>query len=220
MLPLSSSNMQKVAEAMRRKKYRSAVNYLVTMKRLHVEAGHSWSAQESLTFSDMSRFLTRKIGPGKRSRAFDPSKIAEAYVWGRAPVTTIVMVHHALILCTLLMLRAIELGAMDASDVVLNTAAQWVAIRVTSSKTDVTGRGFKFRWACMLRQFSQVACHRISTLSISLLLGHCAKASWFCEGAVRPSSGRLENPFHFDHHRQKGDSPLDCRSSAWLSKHP
>jgi len=148
-LPLTPNAVKLVTRKMREAGYRSCQNFLTSMRRFHLEAGHAWCPQLQLAYSDAMRFARRKLGPPRRSKEYDCRLVALAFAIGIMIPSSIVAVHHVLVLAALFMLRAAEVGQLNLEDVAIDIHSKQVAVKLSHSKCDATARGYRCRWSCI-----------------------------------------------------------------------
>ena len=145
--PLTASSLKIVTLAFRARRYRSTQNCLAEAKRFHCEKDYEWPPSLAVAFRDAERISKNRLGPGHQARPFDPSKIASAYALGNLLYSLIVLPALVVLAGTLCLFRSAEVGALNCIDVALS--GEHVAVRVSSSKTDVRARGVWFRWKCI-----------------------------------------------------------------------
>jgi integrase len=147
-LPLGPKSIIKIVEKMRDDEYRSAGNYLSVAKRRHFSADWPWGTALQQSYTDAMRMAKRKLGPPTRAAAFDLLQVAVAFVLGRFALCAVLLPVHAAMAAALFMMRLLELAVLRCRDIMLDGSARTVAVRINSSKTDLSDKGFKFRWSC------------------------------------------------------------------------
>ena len=146
--PLRPEFINETVKALRARGYRSGVNYLMAAKRRHIEIGFEWTATLMQSFSDGVRMSKRRLGPPKRARAFDLPRVAVAHCIGLLVASAMLMPYHVVMASALCMMRIAEISHVSCRDVGLDVQCRSVRISLSASKTDMSGRGFKFRWRC------------------------------------------------------------------------
>jgi integrase len=147
-LPLCPGSLIKIVEKMRDDDYRSTGNYLSVAKRRHFSADWPWGTALQQSYTDAMRMAKRRLGPPARAAAFDLLQLAVAFVLGRFALSSVLLATHAAMTAALFMMRVLELAELRCRDIMLDSKARTVAVRINSSKTDLADKGFKFRWSC------------------------------------------------------------------------
>ena len=116
--PLQPLEILKVASEMRRIGYRSVEHFILSIRRLHLEKGHLWSAALSISYKDARKVgRRRRLGQPRRSKGFCLRKVIRSYVLGQTPKTSLRLPHHALIAGAIFLFRGIELVELNLCDV-------------------------------------------------------------------------------------------------------
>lgn len=148
-LPLQPESVEKIGMRMKALGYRSTPNYIMTAKKMHIRAGHHVTDNLALKLKEVNAAVVRRLGPQRTSQAFDMGKLAVAAQLMRGPATAIMWPHLVMSIGTFLMMRTAEVGALNAEDVNVDVINKRATVRVSSSKTDPTGKGMKMGWCCM-----------------------------------------------------------------------
>ena len=69
MAPVSVQRLEVAAACLRRGGYRSAEQYLIEIKRVHVKSGHPWSSEHSMVYKECVRAIKRGMGPDRQADA-------------------------------------------------------------------------------------------------------------------------------------------------------
>ena len=95
--PLQPLEVLKVASEMRQEGYRSVEHFILSIRRLHLEKGHQWTPDLSISYKYARKVGRRRLGQPRRSKAFCLRKVIRSYVLGQTPKTSLRLPHHALI---------------------------------------------------------------------------------------------------------------------------
>ena len=79
--PLTAHKIQYLGALLKVSKYRSAKQYLSSVRREHLSQGHPWNDTLGLEFSDAQRSCTRGLGPAKQTGYFEVDALFE---WGKS----------------------------------------------------------------------------------------------------------------------------------------
>ena len=147
--PLMPAIVERIALKMRQDGYKSVQNYLITAKREHVTRGHDVSGNLRITLKDAGLMAKRKLGPSRSARSFSIPRMALGMQIGMSPASILFDPHIIVVFGAMCLLRGVEVIDMKCQDIVLDFKTKRITIRVCSSKTDVSSRGFRFTWQCL-----------------------------------------------------------------------
>ena len=98
---------------------------------------------------EIRRMSVRLLGTPRRSKAFIIKKVIVAFQLGIGLRTNMLLPHAVAIFTALFLLRFIKAAAVNCSDIKFTMSVKRVTFNVTSSKTDVAGRGANISWHCI-----------------------------------------------------------------------
>ena len=148
-LPLKKDVLEATAAAMKEAGMKSAVQYVLELKLLHIEAGFDWTAALQRSWSLCKRSLERAKGPVKRAAEVRIRELLKELMEVRStkkgqPEWPVLAFTWAAIW----MLREIELRNMKIKHVMMKDKEKQVSIWLPISKCDQTGKGVRRTLAC------------------------------------------------------------------------
>ena len=219
-VPLQKETLEAVATAMKEAGMRSAVQYLVELKLLHVEAGFDWSAPLQRSWSLCKRSLEREKGPAKRAAEVKVKDFLKTDLDCRSTKKgQPEWPKLAFMWATIWMLREIELRNMKASHIRMMEKEKEVSIWLPLSKCDQTGRGIRRTLACCgSKDGCLVTCPwKIAT---QVLRKSRKFNSWACSALIKTSGGGPPtNASPPKYQAIALDEVEPCTTSDWESKY-
>ena len=149
LLPLTPSTVIKFGAALKAGGYRSAPQYLRTVKKAHIKARHPWTDELNLWLVDVCRSCLRGIGPGKQAFAFGLERLARLPLQ-REPCSDggpICPVETGICMA-LWMLRGMEAAAVLGEQAVIDEERTVAILDLGPTKTDPEGRGCRRSLLC------------------------------------------------------------------------
>ena len=143
--PIDAEKLRLAAAILKSGRYKTAEQYLYSMKKQNCQEGYEWSEQLSALLADLRRSCKRGMGPTAQ---------AEPLVWGTVPSgyhhKVIQDLKEAVIVGSAWLLREIELAALQTGDIEHKPSEGCgeATITVWSSKTDTQAVGVKRSLQC------------------------------------------------------------------------
>ena len=116
--PLEHGKLTLAGALLKQGKYKSASQYLHSIKKEHLRRGHAWPEQLSVQLNDLRRSCARGLGGPCQADAFclEAHTVNEPFCFHSVPHAA-----EAIIVGTRWLLREIELAALQVKDVTLQT---------------------------------------------------------------------------------------------------
>jgi hypothetical protein len=171
-LPLTCDSIRAVAAQMKSAGYRSFVNYLDTMRALHVEE-YDWTPAMVLCRKRCLASTQRGIGPARQSMELPLQGIRDLDLGAEplVPDGPCCPMHWA-ILCCFHVLRGAESACALASSLQLDRIACTERFMLPVSKTDPQAIGCSRTWGCVCTSASRGALTACPFHSAAALLDH------------------------------------------------
>ena len=150
--PLTQAKIRLAAALLFKGGYRSAPNYLASIKRKHIQGGYDLPLKVQLEIKDCSRALRRGIGPPRRAEPFYLEKIIQfADSQRQGDLRTIA---YASVLGAWWMMREVELAAVRVSQIrwapcTTKDQGGFATILLPISKTDIQALGKRRSHQCI-----------------------------------------------------------------------
>lgn len=93
-LPLIPNSLDLISKKMKELDYKSIGNYVVAMRRAHIEAGYQWDEQLKLAAGDAAAKGRFRRGPPKRAKCFRLPFVIRTFQLGMFPRTPMRLPQH------------------------------------------------------------------------------------------------------------------------------
>ena len=146
---LTVDSLETLAAQLRESGYRSGFKYLLEAKKIHISAGHDWSAQLEQMLRDCRRGIERGIGAAKKAAELKLHEIAHLpdERWDEAEAAKgPARAKRCWLVAVFWVLRHIEVANIRIRDIDLE--GQRVTISLPMSKTDQQAIGFRRSLHC------------------------------------------------------------------------
>ena len=138
--PLDAEKLQLAAGLLKMGRYRSAGQYLYTIKKAHVQRGHPWGPDMDMLLGELRRSCTRGLGGSKQAA---PVPLCQERLHGSWDVSAWPRGWEAISVGCWWLLREIELANLTGADITFRDGAgcgsAMVTIRASKSDTQATG---------------------------------------------------------------------------------
>ena len=139
--PLTIPKLQLAAALLKRGRYRSASQYLYTIKQIHLRSGYEWPSSWDKCLADLRRSCARGIGEARQAAPLDLDKSKD----GRGPYDhcKLARVEAAIHVGCGRLLREIEPANLKGNDLTLQPGSGCgkATVFIEASKTDTEARG-------------------------------------------------------------------------------
>ncbi len=145
--PLTPEKLQLAGALLKQGKYRSAAQYLYSLKKADAAQGGCWSTLLAITFRDVKRSCERGLGASRQADALPLGELSRVGAYGGC---RLVHATESLLIGVWWMLREIELANLAAEDITITAGRGCgvAAVRVSASKTDWRAKGLTRRHGC------------------------------------------------------------------------
>ena len=148
-LPLTRQKLRLLAAALKAGSYRSAKEYLLVAKKMHLVCGGDWSEALRTAMADVTRSVTRGLGPAKQAVTFDLKEIAERSRQSRHLVVDGPRCPEATGICMALwLLRGLEAASVLGEQATVSADRALASLDLGPTKEDPQGRGCPRTLAC------------------------------------------------------------------------
>ena len=157
--PITKNKLTLMAALLKKGRYRSAQQYLYTVKKEHSRLGHSWDSELDERMADARRSCARGLGGSQQA---DPLLLEAAWTCGYEGVHVADAVA-AVTVGSWFMLREIEVANIRIGDVAFEAGPGCgsVVLEIPVSKADWRARGCKRRLSCTCPAVSPVKAAQI-----------------------------------------------------------
>ena len=137
-LPLDTDKLRLAAAILKKGQYRTAEQYLYTMKKMHIQAGREWPEQYTSVLSDLRRSCKGGLGPARGAEPLAQGSVRAEYQHG-----VVRLLKEAILVGRSWLLREIELAALTVKDLILTEGHGCgnARINIWTSKTDTQAKG-------------------------------------------------------------------------------